>query len=511
MSPNIVYKITDYCISRSLNELIVTLIFRSGFIMVILINIGSPSFGQPIENIQSQVQMMARSNAFQHATVGFCLVDPNNGKVIASYNKESSLLPASTLKLVTTACAMEKLGMNGKFVTYLTYRGKIHPKGELTGDIMVKGGGDPTFGSNRFDEKNTLDFLLSKWANTVSIAGISRIKGNIYADASIFEDELIPPSWVWIDMGNYFGAGASGLTVNENIYHLVFRPGKKIGDTATILRTEPETGLTFKNYVTTSSADTRDMAYITGAFYNNYRSVMGTVPMKGNEFKIKGSLSDPPQYLADEFKRKLVYNGISVDGGAYSTRIKGIEKSEWVKLDSVVSPSISEIIVQTNLKSVNLYAEHLLKHLGYKTHGMGSTMHGLKVVESFIAEETGNSKGVYLADGSGLALSNLFTADKMTEFLYKIKSEPWFEKWLKSLPIAGKSGTASSICKGTAAEGKIFLKSGTMQRVKAYAGYVKGKSGGLYPFAIFVNNYFGKSQDINKQLEELMVKMVELP
>jgi len=269
--------------------------------------------------------------------------------------------------------------------------------------------------------------------------------------------------------------------------------------------------LTFKNNVTTSSADTRDMAYITGAFYSNYRSVSGTIPAGRDEFRIKGSLSDPPQFVADEFKNRLQSVGILMDGASYSTRIHKVETGKWVKLDSLVSPTILEIVTQTNMKSVNLFAEHLLKQLGLKVNNNGSTNSGLKVIEKFLIDKTGNASGAYFADGSGLALNNLISAHKMSEFLFKIKSEKWFESWLKTLPVAGKSGTVSGFCKGTAAEGRVWLKSGTMQRVKAYAGYVKGKGGNLYPFAIFVNNYFGVAGDINKQLENLMVEMAELP
>lgn len=467
-------------------------------------------YAQPTANIQNFFKSIHQHSAFRHAIVGFCLLDAQSGNVLASNNKEVSLLPASTLKLLTTSCALEKLGASQCLVTTISYSGKIE-SGRLEGDFLIKGGGDPALGSSRFGEKYGPEAFWAAAIKALTMAGISSISGQIYADAAVFEEELVPPTWIWLDMGNYFGAGASGLTFNENIYQLVFKPGKRVGDTTTVLRTEPETGLVFKNYVTTSAAETRDMAYITGAFYSNYRSVTGTIPMGKEEFRIKGSLSDPPQFVADELKRRLALAGIACEGTAISTRIKRTPQTKWIKLDSVVSPTVSEIVNQTNLKSVNLFAEHLLKLLGLKMYGLGSTANGLKVVEKFVNDKTGNSAGIYLADGSGLALNNLMTAHKMTEFLAKIKSEPWFETWLKSLPVAGKSGTVSGFCKGTAAEGKVWLKSGTMQRVKAYAGYVKGKSGNLYPFAIFVNNYFGGSGDINKHLEQLMVEMVALP
>ncbi|MBY0424789.1 MAG: D-alanyl-D-alanine carboxypeptidase/D-alanyl-D-alanine-endopeptidase, partial [Cytophagales bacterium] len=222
--------------------------------LVLLLDI-SLLIAQPAENIKNSVQKMVRSHDFKHATLGFCLLDAKTGQVLADYNREASLLPASTLKLITTACAWDKLGGAYAFKTFIYRTGFIERDGTLKGDIIIKGGGDPSLGSARFGEKYSTEAVFAEILSSISAAGISKISGNIYADANVFEEELVPPTWIWLDMGNYFGAGASGLTINENVYSLVFKPGKRVGDSTQILRTEPETGLRFKNNVTTSPAE----------------------------------------------------------------------------------------------------------------------------------------------------------------------------------------------------------------------------------------------------------------
>ncbi len=142
-------------------------------------------------------------------------------------------------------------------------------------------------------------------------AGISKIEGNIVGDASIFDSQLIPDTWIWEDMGNYYGSGACGLNINENFYKLYFKPNA-VGKLATVLRTEPEIPeITFSNEMETGSASSGDQGYIFGAPFTYNRTLRGSIPAGRSEFAIKGALPNPPLQCASWLKNALEKVGIS--------------------------------------------------------------------------------------------------------------------------------------------------------------------------------------------------------
>src|ERR1019366_3057410 len=154
-------------------------------------------------------------------------------------NSNISLVPASTLKIVTTSAALTLLGNDFKFETKLQYDGIFDTlTGTINGNLYIVGGGDPTLESEYFkDEKDSLT-TTDRWAELLKKKGIKKITGAVIGDASVFDDNVIPPQWIWADIGNYFGAGACGLTYHDNKYTLYFKSGAT-GSKAIIKKTMP--------------------------------------------------------------------------------------------------------------------------------------------------------------------------------------------------------------------------------------------------------------------------------
>ncbi|MBC8046487.1 MAG: D-alanyl-D-alanine carboxypeptidase/D-alanyl-D-alanine-endopeptidase, partial [Fimbriimonadaceae bacterium] len=212
--------------------------------------------------------------------------------------------------------------------------------------------------------------------------------------------------------------------------------------------------------------------------------------------------------------KALEKNGITIEQQVttmYAIKRLGIKlnKKRNVLLKHTSAPLI-EIINETNLESINLYAETLLKTIGKEQLNDGSTTSGSKVVRSYWGEKGMNLKGFNMEDGSGLSRLNVITTMQMCSFLKYAYAQNNFNIYKNSLPVSGESGTLKSITNGTTAEGKIFAKSGSMSKVRSYSGYVQTKSGKLLCFSVMMNNYTCGSAEIKQKLENIMIYMAGL-
>ncbi|MBK8343543.1 MAG: D-alanyl-D-alanine carboxypeptidase/D-alanyl-D-alanine-endopeptidase [Bacteroidetes bacterium] len=445
-----------------------------------------------------------------HANWGFCIMDPKTGKILASHEPEKSLMPASSQKVITTIAGINLLGADYRYKTYLEYDGVIGKDSVLTGNLYLRGTGDPTLGSARLDSALRFDSLMTIWAGIIKSKGINKITGKIISDASYFEDYATPGSWNWDDIGQYYGAGPYGLNVFENTYTVYF------SSTASKCRIDSIypviDGMTVWNDVTVGGGG--DEAYIYGAPDNYYRYVTGTIPANRKAFTVDGSMPDPPLFLALELKKALLKNNIKVEQPVTTVYAMGRENIAVNKERKILythySPALSDIIYHTNQKSINLYAEAILKTIGRTQLNDGSRESGTKAVNTFYANKGINLDGMNVEDGSGLSRMNVFTTNQMCSILMMEMKQATFADFKTSLPIAGKTGTLKTIGDGTAAAGKVFAKSGSMYKVRSYSGYVQTKSGELLSFCIVVNNYTCGTAEIKAKLEKMMILMAGL-
>jgi len=425
----------------------------------------------PAQQVVPAQQVPAQEDyQIEHALVGAYAVNMRTGKVLIDQNSEMSLMPGSCLKLVTTAAALELLGPKMRFETKLEYDGKVSG-GVLEGNLYVRGGGDPCLGSDRFTPWQK---QLELWVEALGALGIQTIRGKVLADASHWEKVLAVPSWLWEDLGNYYGAGASALSFHENFYSLVFKPGAKIGERASILRLDPAiSDFTLHSEVTTGPEGSGDRACIYGSEYSPLGFVYGTIPAGVESFAIKGAILDPPAFCAAAFTKALRAKGMVVE-----EKNLPLSKSR-TSFHTTSSPSVAEIVYWTNQKSLNLYAEHLLKKMGETLYGEGSTEYGLRAVSSFLRAQKIDLAGWQIADGSGLSRKNLVTAKQLVSLLIKLQSSSHFSLLLQSLPKQGKH---------------LKAKSGSFSSMKvSYAGYA-----GDIAFAIVVNHCTDKQKVAEK-------------
>jgi D-alanyl-D-alanine carboxypeptidase/D-alanyl-D-alanine-endopeptidase (penicillin-binding protein 4) len=413
------------------------------------------------------------------------------------------LIPASVTKVFSTASALYILGKVKTFKTLLEYDGSIDSNGILYGNIYIKGGGDPSLGSPLFNKDNPLQFIQN-WVSVIKNKfGIKEIKGTVMADVSIF-DNNIPGGWAWGDIGNYYGAGTHALSIYDNTYELEFdtrNPQNPI--LKNIFPKLPEYVLI--NDLETSSKQS-DNSIIYGYPDTDERIIKGSIPAGKTSFKVKGATPSPDKLVVWLMKEELKKQHVLFANDTFMVK----DNKERKLLYEHSSPTLADIINQTNMKSINSYAECLLNQIALTKYAQGSTIAGLEVMYQFLKNNLLNTDGLYLTDGSGLSRSNAISALHLVQILQLIyKDKNNFEVFKKSLPVAGKSGSIANICKGTPAEGRVFAKSGYMTRVRSYAGYVTTLKGEEIAFAVIVNNYNCSPAEMKAKLEKLFIALAE--
>ncbi len=469
-------------------------------------------FSQSNKKLKEETEKLNSDKAMKHAVWSICVMPAKKDTVVYEYNSAVSLIPASTMKVATTGAALSLLGKDFKFETKIKYDGSFDSiAGTIKGNIFIIGGGDPTLESTYFKKENDTATILDKWAAKLKAKGIKRITGGIVGDGSIFSYNITPAQWIWGDMGNYYGAGASGLCYKDNKYTVYFNSGNA-GTKAKIVKiSEVNNDFWIKDSVIAQG--TEDDAYIYGAPYSSYHKMEGTIPPNKINYEVDGSISDPEKFCAEQFRKAIVRAGIIVEGGVQSQKEISENKLRPQLPKKLMftnySPSLDSIIHLTNLKSINLFAECILNFLSYKKSGYGNETEGTEIVTDFWKNKGVDVSGFFMNDGCGLARANVITTQTQTQMLRVMAKDKNFNSFYNSLPVAGKSGSLGGMCVGTFAENNLHAKSGYMNRARGYAGYVKNKKGEILCFSLLANNYECTPTEMKRKLEKLLVAIVE--
>lgn len=434
---------------------------------------------------------------FETAAISFQVLDLQIDSIIYQHNAEMALPPASTQKLLTTAAALVLLGPEFQFETQIGIMGSIHGDA-LEGDLVLKGFGDPSLGSSHFNSDG-FALVFPAIAEMLAKAGIKYITGNITGDASYYSPDQIPKSWPYLHLGNYYGAFCGGLNFFDNLHYLRFRQRPAPGDQITDLTIEPEVpGLSIQSFIKSGPRGSGDEAYIMGAPFQNNRYVQGTIPPGNTVFTIKGSLPDPALFLTYHLKLYLESEGFLI-GGQYQSEYLVESRFDHL-IGSLHSPKMNEIVRVTNQKSVNLFAE-----------GLGLRCSKDFPIESedwlldFWKDQGIIMEGCHFYDFAGLAPDNAVNAKSMVNalrFLFKHK-EVW-QAFKESLSVAGENGTLQGMFRSSPAKGQILGKSGLINGVRSYAGYMKSRSGRWYAFDLMTHNPVCDSGVVRNKLRSWM-------
>lgn len=427
------------------------------------------------EKFQKAYQQFESDSQLEHAMSSLYVINAKTGDVVFDKNSGIGLAAASTLKIVTAATAYELLGKNFRYETRFGYVGKIKSK-SLLGDFYLKPSGDPTLGSWRW--KTTSDTSIIKEI----LSSIKRLNITGFNDLAIddkgWSTETIPDGWIWQDVGNYYGAGATGFNWRENQFDIVMRSGKKIGDPVTIVKTNPKSVVPLICMVKSAARGSGDDSYVYYPLLNFKGVVRGTIPINENVFTISAANPVPKNTFAALFRQdvvsKLKMRQIHYESHSADTTI----------LFTHYSPSLDSIIYWFFKKSINLYGEALTKTFAYQKNGFGETHKGVEIIKNFWKEKGIAPTELNIVDGSGLSPLNRVTTHAQVMVLKYAKEQPWFNGYYDAFPEYNG----------------MKMKSGTISGVKGFCGYQKSKDGNEYIFSFLVNNYNGSSTSVAQKM-----------
>ncbi|GAB1416519.1 D-alanyl-D-alanine carboxypeptidase/D-alanyl-D-alanine-endopeptidase [Paludibacter sp.] len=457
---------------------------------------------------QNSIDKFINQSALKNANISIYVKDLKTGKEVASYRSNNLTVPASTLKVVTTATALEIFGPEYRYETVLSYDGKIDANGVLNGNLYITGCGDPTLGSSKLGDR----YFLNKWVDAIKSAGITKINGRIIADESRFDNEGANPKWTWDDIGNYYAPGIYAIAYLDNTLRVTFKSGA-VGTKPEIIKTEPEVdGLIIDNNLL-SSRITFDSAYFYGSSRSLTRSVRGEIPANKPNFLVMAELPDPGLTLVQNLQNKLV--GQKIETAFPPSVLSSVEFSfpagMPVRTTIYVHKSVplSEIVKEINEKSNNFYAEQLFKSISLSRDKVATNKRSTDIIASFWKARVLDITQLYQLDGSGLSPANGVSAAFLSEVLtYMYQRSKYKNEFFNSLPIAGKNGTVAGFLKKTALEGKVYAKSGTISKVKSYSGYIIDDRR-EWVFTIIINNSLGNSWHTLSKIEDFLIEITK--
>ena len=469
-------------------------------VTILLFFVGINSFAQLVK-----LEEMLADSLFLNASISFYVADAENGTPIYSHNHKTSLVPASNMKLVSSAVALELLGPGYIFQTTIGYTGILNSRtGELTGDIVIKGGGDPTLGSDYFISH--YEDFMEQWVEAIKNAGIKKVNGRVITDDSHFDFDPAAPRWLWEDLGMSYGAGVFGLSIFDNTCVIRVRTAADGVNVELIDITPNIDGFTLTNRLRVSG--TTGNWYVYTAPYNLSGWLSGTIPAR-NENTLRASIPDPPLLAAQILFRRLEADNIEITGAPSTARIENLTNINITHLTQTNSPELRLITEILNKESINLYADTFVKELGKQFGGNGSLLEGRKVIMQFLGNAGVDTLGIFIEDGSGLSARSAVNAEALVTLLIYMKNRgKYFQDYLFSLPAAGKDGTLLQVFTDPVFESNLKAKSGSMTRVRCYSGYFTAKSGKEIVFSILVNNFQGTSRNVIQHIEEVLKEII---
>ncbi len=464
-------------------------LYISAFLFFVFLGTHSQLFAQTLTNkIEKSFLELENDPNIKNGIVSLTVMDASSGAILFAKGEQTGLATASTLKAITTATAYSVLGSNFTYNTDLSYTGEIDANGILKGDIILKGSGDPTLGSDRFSQSNA-DTLLQRWVSVIKAKGIQKIEGKVIGDDLLFNGHQAPGGWTWVDMGNYYGAGVSSLNWRENTFSVVLSAGSKAGEPVELVRTEPQVSyLTILNEVKTGEVGSGDQVYAYSAPYSSIVHLRGTYAIDLNK-KINLSLPNGAYDVAFNLQNRLLDEGISVGEPATTAFLishSGVHvPGRTHLLDRYESPTLSQIAHWFNRVSINLYGEALLKTIALQVDESPMTEKMVRWQTEFWEEKLGIQPGeLRIRDGSGLSPETRVTTLAMTKILNYAKAQPWFGDFYENLPIYND----------------MKMKSGTISGVLGYTGYQTTSDGQPLVFSLLINNYRGSAPSMRQKM-----------
>lgn len=442
--------------------------------------------------MEQAVEQFSRSSALRGAEYGVCVIDLTSGQTVAGINEDHCIIPASVMKIVSTATALKSLSPEYTFSTTVAYDGHIDADGVLHGNMIVYGGLDPTLSSQYFpDQEPFIDRCIAELHHS----NITAIEGDIIIDESLAPDPAVPKEWMDGDVAQYYGAGAHALNYQDNQFSLVVDLS---GNKAVVIDTVPHQD----NLKIVNNVRIGGKAYTPGIFRHKNSNTLymsGNVRRQSTPVEIWTTMPMPSEALRYDMKDAIECEGIAVKRCKIARNVAN-EQALFVYR----SPALADICKSLLARSDNMYAESVFRAIA-TTNYMAATRERAVTCTTDLLNSWGiDTKGQTLYDGSGLSRANHITphflANVLALMAYDLQSGGIFPYLL---PVCGKEGTVKHVLDDTPLCGNITLKSGSMTGIKCYAGYYPASSP-QYAVVVMVNRFRCGGATLQKAIETLL-------
>ncbi len=475
--------------------------------LVLVAGLAAPrASAQPRSLVASRIAEILEDEDFSSAYWGALVVDLDTGDRIYESNAYGRFIPASNMKLFTTAAALDALGPRFRYATRLYADGEIQ-NGTLLGSLVVRGSGDPTFGGRYTAGDMTMAFR--GWADSLRAAGVRRIVGPVVGDDDLFDDIGLGTGWAWDDLVYAYAAPVSGLQFNEGTVELTVT-GTTPGQPAT-MRVAPDDGYVRLANLTTTGTPAAE--HYARALASNEYTVTSTVA-PGEVQTEAVAVVNPTDYFVSTLVAVLRREGIEVDGAAVDVDAWGArpQYTRMRRIATHLSPELSSIVGVTNTDSNNLYAEQILRTMGAYAYtgtqyALGSAEAGVMAGEPFLRRIGIDTASLSLVDGSGLSAMNRLTPQAIITLLTAMHAYPdgaTRDAFYRSLSVGGTTGTLSNRYRGGLARNNVHAKTGYISGARTLSGYVTASNGHTVAFSLLCNNYQTSTARVNRAQDEIV-------
>ncbi|HEY2930603.1 MAG TPA: D-alanyl-D-alanine carboxypeptidase/D-alanyl-D-alanine-endopeptidase [Acidobacteriota bacterium] len=468
--------------------------------------------------LEAKIEELINRHPNDLAEWGIEVLSLDENQIIYSHNSSIPMIPASNMKLFTTATAMHYLGADYRFKTAVYSHSNLDPDGTLRGNLVLRGGGDPFFSRNFL--KNNASSFFDEIAAKLRAHGVHRIGGNIVGDDSLYPYQPPPTSAVAQQLrdenspGDRLGdqkladsdsdddTSVSALSFNDNLVAVRAIPVRNGAPVR--VYTEPSTDyfrIINRATATRARRSTFNVSKVPG---KNTIVLTGRLPLRAGSHSRYIKVDDPAGFAAYLLKESLQHEGIDVAGMPVSHHGGGIpyrEMKEWARHES---PPLLDAISIINKRSVNSYAELLLRLVGSEVRGRSTTEAGISVVQDYVAQTGINPRDVAIYDGSGLSKSNLLSPHVEISLLRFVASQNYYPQFVSSLSVASIDGTLRHRLSSDATAQRIFGKTGTLSNAVALGGFLYTLQGKRLAFAIFCNNFASRAGSARHCVDEIM-------
>ena len=415
------------------------------------------------------------------------------------YNRDGDRLfiPASNVKLITTAVALRQLGAATRLRTSVYQL----PSTGNTSNLLVVGRGDPSL---------TITGLQSI-AQQLQQRGKRQI-GQINFDDGYFRGEQTNSDWEWGDLSTDYAPAINGLMFDSNANPLIVSQ-QQIGMPLKYTWKDPSlNSWQVDNHSLTVPASQTNTVNAIAVFGKPLIRLTGKLAQNASPVQLDLPLVNPAESFINAFRQSLNRSGITV---ATTHLESGQNTANLPEIAAINSPTIGELITETNQRSNNVYAEVLLRSIGrthpeHYTSSEDTSNLGIALVKQRLTEMGVDFQSYRLSDGSGLSRHNLVAPTTFTRVLSSIATTSVGQIYRDSLPIAGVSGSLKNRMKGTLAQGIVRAKTGSMSGIVSLSGYINPPQYSPLVFSIILNQHDRSTSQMIKVVDEIVVLLARL-